>query len=47
MDPLAIVVTIATIYILICILVSLFIDGDATTYLYSKFGPSVSKNLEG
>ena len=47
MDPLAIVVTVATIYILICILVSFFIDADSTTYLYSKIGPSVSKNLEG
>ena len=47
MDPLAIVITVSAIYILLCILFSLFIDADSTTFLYSKFGPSVSRKLDG
>ena len=47
MDALAIVITVSAIYILLCILFSLFIDADSTTFLYSKFGPSVTKRLEG
>ena len=47
MDPLAIVVTVSALYLLLCILVSLFIDADATTFLYSKLGPPVSRQLAG
>jgi len=47
MDPLGIFITVFVIYILICILVSLFIDADSTTFLYSKFGPAVSKQISG
>ena len=47
MDPLGIFVTVTVVYILLCILVSLFIDADATTYLYGKLGPSVSKQMSG
>ena len=35
------------VYILLCLLVSLFIDADATTYCYGKFGPSISKQMSG
>ena len=47
MDALAVVVTVSALYLLLCILVSLFIDADATTFLYSKLGPPVSRQLAG
>ena len=47
MDPLGIFITVTVIYILLCLLVSFFIDADATTFLYGKFGPSLSKQLTG
>ena len=47
MDVLAILVTIASVYILVCIILSFFIDGDLTTFMYSMFRPGLSKSLEG
>ena len=47
MDLLAILVTIASVYILVCIIFSLFIDGDLTTFLYTLLCNGLSKNLTG
>ena len=47
MDLLAILVTITSIYILVCILFSLFIDGDLTTFMYTLICNGLTKNLAG
>ena len=47
MDLLAILVTIASVYILVCIIFSLFIDGDLTTFMYTMICNGLSKNLTG
>ena len=47
MDLLAILVTIASVYILVCIIFSLFIDGDLTTFMYTLIYNGLSKNLSG
>ena len=47
MDLLAILVTITSVYILVCIIFSLFIDGDLTTFMYTLICNGLSKNLSG
>ena len=47
MDPLGIFVTVTVVYILLCILVSLFIDADATTYLMGNSGPPSQNRCQG
>ena len=47
MDLLAILVTITSVYILVCIIFSLFIDGDLTTFMYTMICNGLSKNLSG
>ena len=47
MDLLAILVTITSVYILVCIVFSLFIDGDLTTFMYTMICNGLSKNLSG
>ena len=47
MDLLAILVTITSIYILVCIIFSLFIDGDLTTFMYTMICNGLSRNLSG
>ena len=47
MDILSILATLIIIYLLLCIILSFFLDADLSTSWYDKLGGSLSKHLEG
>ena len=47
MDILSILATLIIIYLLLCIILSFFLDADLSTSWYDKPGGSLSKHLEG
>ena len=47
MDILSILATLIIIYLILCIILSFFLDADLSTSWYDKLGGSLSKELEG